>query len=200
MIPLDDIVQALKGAIPDLRAEIVPAVDQPTLALPREQIVAACATLRDLPALRFALLADLTAVDWWPGEPRFQVVYLLASIEHAQRLRLKVALPGEDAHLPTVTSLWPGANWLEREVFDLFGIIFDGHPDLRRVLMPEDWDGYPLRKDYPVQIEKPVRIHEPLEIAIEDFQKNIAGDRRARGHDADYAQADVAEQTKLTRE
>jgi NADH-quinone oxidoreductase subunit C len=185
MIATDDIIQALRGALPDLHVESVAAVDQPTFLVPREQVVAVCTALRDLPSLRFALLADLTAVDWWPGEPRFHVVYLLASIEHTQRLRLKVALPGEDAHLPTVTSLWSGANWLEREVFDLFGIVFDGHPDLRRVLMPEDWEGYPLRKDYPVQIKQPVKIHEPLELTPEDFRKNIEGDRRARGGAAD---------------
>ncbi len=200
MIPTDDIVQALKAAIPELPVEVVPAIDQPTLMVPREQIVAVCRTLRDQPTLRFAFLADLTAVDWWPGEPRFKVVYLLASFDHIQRLRVKVALPGEDAHLPTVTTLWPGANWLEREVFDLFGIVFDGHPDLRRVLLPEDWEGYPLRKDYPVQIKKPVKVYEPLEVNVEDFRKNIEGDRRARGHSADYAQANAAEHTKLTRE
>jgi len=200
MIAVDDIVQALRSAIPDLGVEIVPAVDQPTLLLAREQIIATCTALRDLPPLRFAFLADLTAVDWWPGEPRFQVVYLLASLEHAQRLRVKVALPGEDAHLPTASTIWPAANWLEREVFDLFGIVFDGHPDLRRVLMPEDWEGHPLRKDYPVQITKPVKIYEPLGITVDDFRKNIEDDRRARGHEADHAQADVAEQTKLTRD
>jgi NADH-quinone oxidoreductase subunit C len=193
----------LKGAIPDLPVEIAPAVDQPTLVIAREQIVAACTILRDLSSLRFDCL-DLTAVDWWPGEPRFQVVYHMTSIEHAQRLRLKVALPGEEPHVATVSTLWPGANWLEREVFDLFGIIFDGHPDLRRVLMPEDWEGFPLRKDYPVQIRMPVKVYEPLQMTTAQFQKNIEDDRRARGaprgHEADDAQANAGEQTNLTRE
>jgi len=183
-VTADDIVEALKGAIADLQVEIAPAFDQPTLLLVREQIVAACAALRDLPALRFALLSDVTAVDWWPAEPRFQVVYHLASLEHAQRLRLEVGLRGEDAHIPTMTTLWAGANWPEREVFDLFGIVFDGHPDLRRVLMPEDWEGYPLRKDYPVQIKLPVKIFEPLQMTTEQFRKNIEDDRRARERDA----------------
>ena len=183
----DDIVEALNGAIADLHVEIAPAFDQPTLLLGREQIVAACAALRDLPALRFALLSDVTAVDWWPAEPRFQIVYHLASLEHGQRLRLKVALGGQDAHVPTMTTLWSGANWLEREVFDLFGIVFDGHPDLRRVLMPEDWEGYPLRKDYPVQIKLPVSIVEPLQMTSEEFRQNIEDDRRARGRDAGEA-------------
>jgi NADH-quinone oxidoreductase subunit C len=195
----EEIVDALKGALPDLQIEIVPSIDQPTLVVPREQIVAVCTALRDTPALRFACL-DLTAVDWWPGEPRFQVVYHLASFGEswsegrdvsraearnlrpiAQRLRLKVPLPGEDAHVATISALCPGANWLEREVFDLFGIIFDGHPDLRRVLMPEDWEGYPLRKDYPVQIELPVKIHESLGMTTEEFKENIEADRKARG-------------------
>jgi len=184
MIAADDIVKALGSAIPDLRVEIAPAVDQPTLVLPREQIVAACTALRDLPPLGFALLADLTAVDWWPGEPRFQVVYLLASLEHTQRLRLKVWLSGDDARLPTVSCVWPAANWLEREVFDLFGVVFDGHPDLRRVLMPDDWEGHPLRKDYPVQITLPVRTTEPVGMTVDEFKKNIEGDRRARTHGA----------------
>jgi NADH-quinone oxidoreductase subunit C len=184
MIAAEDIVGALEDAIPGLRLEIVPAVDQPTLVVPREQIVAACTALRDLPPLRFALLADLTAVDWWPAEPRFQVVYLLASLEHAQRLRVKVWLAGGDARLPTVSPVWPAANWLEREVFDLFGIVFDGHPDLRRVLMPEDWEGHPLRKDYPVQIDMPVRTTEPVGMSVEDFKKSVESDRRARAREA----------------
>lgn len=177
----EEIADALEGAVPDLQIEIVASIDQPTLVVPRERIVAACTALRDTPSLRFACL-DVTAVDWWPGEPRFQVVYHLASFDPAQRLRLKVALPGEDAHVATISTLWPCANWLEREVFDLFGIVFDGHPDLRRVLMPEDWDGYPLRKDYPVQITLPVKIYEPLAVTPEEFKQRIENDRVARGH------------------
>ena len=196
----EEIVEALKRTIPDLSVEVAPALDQPTLVLTREQIVAACTALREIPALQFVFLSDVAAVDWWPGEPRFQVVYHLASIEHRVRLRLKVPLPGEDAHIPTVTTVWPGANWLEREVFDLFGIVFDGHPDLRRVLMPEDWEGYPLRKDYPVQIKEPVKVYEPLQITPEEFRKKIEDDRQARRHEADHEKADVAEQTKLTGE
>jgi len=176
----EEIVEALKHAVPDLSFEVAPALDQPTLVLTREQIVAACTALREVPTLQFMVLSDLTAVDWWPGEPRFQVVYHLASIEHRLRLRLKVPLAGGNAHIPTVTSLWPGANWLEREVFDLFGIIFDGHPDLRRVLMPEDWKGHPLRKDYPVQIKEPVKVYEPLQMTPEEFRRKIETDRHAR--------------------
>ncbi len=184
----EEILNALTAVVPDLRADVVPSVDQPTLSVAREQVVAVCEALRDTPSLRFSCL-DVTAVDWWPGEPRFQVVYHLASFAPPRRLRLKVALAGEDAHVATVSTLWPAANWLEREVYDLFGIVFDGHPDLRRVLMPEDWEGHPLRKDYPVQIKMPVKIYEPLEVTPEEFKKRIENDRDARARSASGADA-----------
>ncbi len=197
----EDILGAVKGAIPDLQAERASAADGPVIVVPREQLIRVLGALREIPTLRFVFLSELTATDWWPGEPRFQVVYNLASIEHRLRLRVKVLLGGEDAHLPTASSLWPGANWLEREVFDLFGIVFDGHPDLKRVLMPEDWEGYPLRKDYPVQIKQPVKVYEPLQVSADDFRRNIAEDRRTRGgRSADDAQARGREQTKRSEE
>jgi NADH-quinone oxidoreductase subunit C len=92
----------------------------------------------------------LTAVEWHPAEPRFEVVYHLHSVENNERLRLKCRLAGNAAEIDSVTSVWRSANWHEREVFDLFGIVFRGHPDLRRIMLPEDWEGHPLRKDYPV--------------------------------------------------
>jgi len=107
--------------------------------------------LRDDPDLSFKFLADVTAVDRYPNEPRFEAVYHLLSIEHTRRLRLKVRLPGDNPRVDSVVSIWPAAQAFEREVFDLFGIHFEGHPYLRRILMPEDWEGHPLRKDYPVQ-------------------------------------------------
>ena len=122
-------------------------------------------------------LAELTAVDFWPREPRFEVVYLLVSIEHRARLRLKVRLDGGDARIATVSRIWPAANWLEREVWDLFGITFDSHPDPRRLLMPEDWEGYPLRKDYPVQIRKTPQTSEPLQVSESEFRANMQKDR-----------------------
>lgn len=97
----------------------------------------------------FTLLEDVTAVDW-KTEPRFQVVYNMLCLERQEVLRVKVNLPGENPVIPTVTNIWPGANWYEREVYDLFGITFLGHPDMRRIEMPEDWEGHPLRKDYPI--------------------------------------------------
>jgi NADH-quinone oxidoreductase subunit C len=117
----------------------------------RDAIREACAILRDTPELRFNFLADLTAVDWYPAEPRFEVVYHLLSIPRKKRTRLKVRLAADDARIDSVTSVWPAANYFEREIFDLFGIHIEGHPYLRRIMMPDDWQGHPLRKDYPVE-------------------------------------------------
>ena len=99
---------------------------------------------------KFVRLSTVTAVDRYPSEPRFEVVYHLHSIERKERLRLKCRLGGADPEIESVTSVWSGANWYEREVFDLFGIRILNHPDLRRIMMPDDWSGHPLRKDYPV--------------------------------------------------
>jgi NADH-quinone oxidoreductase subunit C len=99
---------------------------------------------------KFVRISTITAVDRYPAEPRFEVVYHLHSIERNERVRLKCRLRGDDPVIESVTGVWRGANWYEREVFDLFGIKFLGHPDLRRIMMPDDWEGYPLRKDYPV--------------------------------------------------
>jgi len=98
----------------------------------------------------FARLSTVTAVDRYPAEPRFEVVYHLHSVEHKRRARLKCRVGGTDPEIESVTSVWRGANWYEREVFDLFGIRFTNHPNLRRIMLPDDWEGYPLRKDYPV--------------------------------------------------
>jgi NADH-quinone oxidoreductase subunit C len=99
---------------------------------------------------KFVRLSTITAVDRYPAEPRFEVVYHLHSLERNERVRLRCRLRGEDPVIESVTGVWRGANWYEREVFDLFGIKFLGHPDLRRIMMPDDWEGHPLRKDYPV--------------------------------------------------
>ncbi len=124
---------------------------QLTIYVQREQIREACAILRDNPACRFEGLMDVTCVDWYPQEPRFEVVYQLLSYTKKARIRLKVKLNGDDAALESVTSVWLAANFYEREVADLFGIHFAGHPNPLRILMPEDWEGHPLRKDYPVE-------------------------------------------------
>lgn len=107
--------------------------------------------LRDEPELTFKFLADVTAVDLYPSEPRFEVVYHLLSFQNQERLRLKVRIRGENPSVDSLVPVYPGANAFEREVFDLFGIQFAGHPYLRRILMPEEWEGHPLRKDYPTE-------------------------------------------------
>ncbi len=122
-----------------------------TLWVDRIALRQACLTLKNDPQLQYSALADVTCVDWYPNEPRFEVVYQLFSIPNKTYLRLKVKLSGADANIDSLTPIWPGANFFEREVFDLFGIRFDEHPSLTRIMMPEDWEGHPLRKDYPVE-------------------------------------------------
>jgi NADH-quinone oxidoreductase subunit C len=175
------LIAALQEAVPGAQCETASSVDlQTTIYVSGNDVPAVARALRDRPELAFDFLAELTAVDFWPREPRFELVYVLVSIEHRARLRLKVRLPADAAHVGTVTGVWPAANWLEREVWDLFGIVFDGHPDPRRLLMPEDWDGYPLRKDYPVQIKMTPRVTEPLQVTEDQFRANVEKDRLAR--------------------
>jgi NADH-quinone oxidoreductase subunit C len=132
-------------------AEVLEFRGETTVVVPKQHLQRAADYLRSEPSLGFSFLSDMTVVDRFPLEPRFEVNYHLLSLERRQRLRLKVRLPGTDAVLPTVTGIWPTANWHERENFDMFGIRFDGHPNLTRILMPDEWEGYPLRKDYPVE-------------------------------------------------
>ena len=127
------------------------AVDQPVFEIARNQIVTVCRYLRD--EASFERLSGLTAVDWWPRSPRFEVVYLLHSVSKNQRVRLTVRVD-ENEEIDSVTGVWRGANWYEREVFDLFGIHFRNHPGLERIMMPADWEGHPLRKDYPIHGHK----------------------------------------------
>lgn len=121
---------------------------EPTLFISPPNIVGVCRYLKDEQA--FVRLSGITAVDWNPAVPRFEVVYLLHSFQKKARLRLKCWVSESAAEVDSVTGVWRSANWYEREVFDMFGIVFRGHPDLRRILMPNDWEGHPLRKDYPV--------------------------------------------------
>ena len=119
-----------------------------TLEIAPAKIVSVCGFLKY--DQKFVRLSAVTGVDRYPAEPRFEVVYHLHSIERNERLRLKCRLPGADPTIESVCSVWRGANWYERETFDLFGIKFTNHPDLRRIMMPDDWEGHPLRKDYPM--------------------------------------------------
>jgi len=177
----DAIAASLRDAVPGAAFEPGPSVDlHTTIYASRDDLAAVALALRDRPELRFTLLAELTAVDYHPREPRFELVYILVSIEHRQRIRLKVRLEGGEARVRTVSAVWPAANWLEREVWDLFGIEFEGHPDLRRLLMPEDWEGFPLRKDYPVQIQMTPRASEALQVTEEEFRANVVKDRLTR--------------------
>jgi NADH-quinone oxidoreductase subunit C len=171
-----EFLDALRSLLPGIALEPLPATDQKTIGVPASSIADVCRVLRETQG--FLLLADITAVDWWPREPRFEVVYQLASA--GDRLRVKATLAGGNARLPTVQGVWPGANWLEREVWDLFGIVFEGHGDLRRLLMPEDWEGHPLRKDFPVQIRLKPKSTEPLQVTEEQFRKNLEADKAAR--------------------
>jgi NADH-quinone oxidoreductase subunit C len=122
--------------------------DQLTLTIAQGQICAALAAVRDA---GYNFFEDMTAVDWFPASPRFQVSYHLLSHGLKEYIRVRVMLDDADPSIESVTSIWPAANFYEREVFDLFGIRFEGHPNLRRIMMPDDWQGHPLRKDYPVE-------------------------------------------------
>jgi NADH-quinone oxidoreductase subunit C len=132
-------------------AEVLEFRGETTVVVLREHLQRAAEYLAGEPSLRFSFLSDISTVDRFPLEPRFEVNYHLLSLDRRERLRLKVRLPGSEPIVRSMTSVWPTANWHERENFDLFGIRFEGHPDLRRILMPDDWEGYPLRKDYPVE-------------------------------------------------
>ena len=123
--------------------------DELTIFIARESIRESCARLKSQGLIDF--LSDLTCADFYPRDPRFEVAYHLLSIKRKERVRLKVVLAGDDAIVESITQVWPSANFFEREVFDLFGVRFLGHPYLRRIMMPEDWEGHPLRKDYPVE-------------------------------------------------
>ena len=142
------VVAALEEAEPAALAGGKFDREELTLEIAANHIVDVCAYLKN--EQKFARLSTVTAVDWYPEEPRFEVVYHLHSPERNQRLRLKCRLAGADPEIDSVTAVWRGANWYERETFDLFGIRFRNHPDLRRIMLPEDWESHPLRKDYPV--------------------------------------------------
>jgi NADH-quinone oxidoreductase subunit C len=132
--------EALMGAKID-RGEL-------TLTIAAEEIRAAAATVK---AAGYNFFEDMTAVDWFPSSPRFQLSYHILSHSYKEYIRLCVLVDGDSPAVDSITPVWPGANFFEREVFDLFGVRFEGHPNLRRIMMPDDWQGHPLRKDYPVE-------------------------------------------------
>ena len=121
-----------------------------TLYIAREHLIGIATALRDDASLRFELCSSVSGVDYLGSAARLHSVYHLTSMTFRRRLRLEVAVTVDDPHVPSVTALWPTADWQEREAYDMFGIIYDGHPALTRILMPDDWDGFPQRKDYPL--------------------------------------------------
>ena len=174
-------ITSLEQAAPGVRIEPGSSIDsQPAIYVEAADALRVFTVLHDAPAFGFDVLMELTAADYLPREPRYELVYLLVSIAGGQRLRVKVRLPAAAPHVPTVSTIWPAANWLEREVWDMFGIAFDGHPDPRRLLMPEDWDGYPLRKDFPVQINMKPHTTEPVQVTEEEFRATLQRDRLSR--------------------
>jgi len=145
------VVQKLKEWNASTVAQVIEFRGETTVVVPRQHLISAVEFLAGEPSLKFSFLSDLSGVDRFPLEPRFEVNYHLLSIEKRLRLRLKVKLSSADPVVHSVTGVWPTANWHEREVFDMFGVQFEGHPDLRRILMPDEWEGHPLRKDYPTE-------------------------------------------------
>jgi NADH-quinone oxidoreductase subunit C len=144
-------VVAIAQQLPDAIEDATIAVDGPVLTLSSVQILPVCRILKE--SAGFDRISAITGVDWWPREPRFEVVYFLHSMRRNARLRLNLRLE-ENETVESVCPVWRGANWYEREVFDLFGIHFRNHPNLERIMLPADWEGYPLRKDYPVHGHK----------------------------------------------
>ena len=153
------LVAAFQREHPNWVVEVVEALGETTVIVPREHIASVCGFLKTWSETRFDFLADLCGADRGAEEePRFDVNYHLFSTTKYHRWRLKVLLNEDNVHLDSVTSIWRTANWHERETYDLFGVIFDGHPDLRRILLPEDWQGHALRKDFPLRGYEPYSL------------------------------------------
>ena len=145
------IIAKIRNWRPEAVAGLLSFRDELTVVVYREHIRPLAEFMKSDPDLAFTYLSDVTGVDRFPIEPRFELNYHLLSIPRRDRIRLRVRLFGENAAIDSVVPVWPTANWHEREIFDLLGVRFEGHPNLKRLFMPEDWEGYPLRKDYPVE-------------------------------------------------
>ena len=155
-------IAALQAAIPGSVTQLSFYVGDWTVIVPATQLLEVSRFLRDTPEAGFDFCSDVTASDWPPRAQRFDVIYCLYSTRHRRRVRLKVRA-GETEPVPSVSGIWPAANWLEREVYDLFGVNFTGHPNRKRILMPDDWQGHPQRKDYPLEGPGELLMENPLD-------------------------------------
>jgi NADH-quinone oxidoreductase subunit C len=174
------LVQKLKARFDGAVLEAVEFIDQVSIRVEADRIVEVCNFLRDEADARFNYLSDLTCVHYpMRRAAPFEIVYNLYSIPRNERVRLKVSL-AEDGNVDSVTAVWPAANWMEREVYDLFGVTFKNHPDLRRILLPPDWEGHPLRKDYPLEFVENAWTKKHLP-EMTDVQREQLDQRRAYG-------------------
>jgi NADH-quinone oxidoreductase subunit C len=145
------VVEQLRGWNAQAVSQVIEYRGETTVVVPAESLIAVARQCKESPALNFNLLSDATCVDRFPVEPRFELNYSLVSIPRTDRLRLRTSVSAQHPVIDSLVPLWPGANWMEREIFDLFGIHFTGHPDLRRILLPDDFQGFPLRRDFPTE-------------------------------------------------
>jgi NADH-quinone oxidoreductase subunit C len=161
-VAIPQFIAALQAAIPGAVEQVSFYVGDWTVIVPVSQLLDAVRFLRDTPDTAFDFCSDVTASDWPTRPQRFDVIYCLYSTRFHTRVRLKLRA-GENDPVPSVSGVWPAANWLEREVYDLFGVNFTGHPDRRRILMPDDWQGFPQRKDYPLEGPGELLMENPLD-------------------------------------
>ncbi len=159
---LPSFMASLQAAIPDSVSQVSYYLGDWTIIVPAAQLLAAARHLRDAPDALFDYCSDVTATDWPPRAERFDVLYMLYSIRHRHRVRVKVKV-SEHQPIASVAGIWPAADWLERELYDMFGINFTGHPDRRRILLPEDWQGFPQRKDYPLEGPGELLMENPID-------------------------------------
>ncbi|NTU43725.1 MAG: NADH-quinone oxidoreductase subunit C [Nitrospirales bacterium] len=168
-----EIAEQIRERFPSEVREIREFGGQVSVVMGKERIREVMRFLHDAPELYFDFIEDLCGVDYLGRkEPRFEVVYHLLSIRHRHSIRIRAEVPEDDCTISSVTDVWLGANWHERECFDMFGIFFAGHPDLRRILMPEDWEGYPLRKDYPLKADLGEREWKGFAEVLEVSERN----------------------------
>ena len=145
------VVEQLRAWNAQAVSQVVEYRGETTVVVPRELLLATAQQCKENPALNFNLLSDATCVDRFPVEPRLELNYQLVSLARRERIGLRTSISAQNPVVDSLVPVWPGANWMEREIFDLFGIRFEGHPDLRRILLPNDFEGFPLRRDFPTE-------------------------------------------------